>query len=328
MNSVYYWDTKVRLNPEIENFIHEQEITAVYLHLFDVRIDKSGKPSLKTVVKFENRFPSNLDIIPVITISSNVVNNMKDPAQTASFIVDNATKILTENGYPAPSEIQIDYDWTKNNQKKYFILLEDLHKIMKQRDNGQLSVTVRIRHLKMHIPPADYAVLMLYTLGEGLPGHIRGTVENFNSIVRHIQELKKYPLPLATALDMTSTDLVYDNDRFRFAGNNINLTDTNFFVPVGNNIYKCLAYDSLTVRSVSGNLSERIFPGDIVYHSKATASMLDSVASIVSRVRSGDKGHIILFQLNDRCIDNYSPEVFKEIFAGGSNIHTFDRIIK
>lgn len=321
-NSACYWQPAVKLSQQELDFINEQQVTTIYLHIFDVR-HSPEQPGMKVEneIQFIDTFPKSVEVVPVVMLTSGVVNAKKDMNLLADTIVNRATMLMEQHGYDTPREIQIDYDWSAQDQKEYFELLKAVNKRMSSRRGHQTSATIRLHHLSMTPPPVDYVLMMLYSNRAEMP--MDGSdVFNTDLIRQHLLDLKKYEKPLATVLPFYGYDLVYNNDgQFRNVVKDVCLSDTTLFRPLGNGEYLSKEYQPVKLACDPNFLLGRLFPGDIVMHKQPTAGMLDSVASLISRVRPGDRGNIVMYQLNQQCIHNYTPAEFKKILLGGSLVH-------
>lgn len=321
-NSVYYWQSQVDISPQENAFLKEQKVTAVYLHLYDITLDGNNQPVVVNKVRFRNHFPKGLDIIPVVFISPRVINDSTDLETLAAMVVNGVSDMLESHGYREPSELQVDYDWNADTQSKYFEFLEITGKLMRKREGGQLSVAVRLHQLDMTPPPADYAVFMLYnTLSTTAPKSLNDVL-TYSSIKDNINRLKTYEMPLATSLPVYGLDFVYSGNKYRCMARGLDLQDTTYFRRQADNTYLCTRYQAIQLVQNPENIEGRLYPGDIIYHRQSSASLLDSIASLISRVRPGDRGNIVVYRLDNQCVKDYSTRFFKDIFAGGSHIRT------
>ena len=318
-NAVYYFRNPFTLTSQERDFLVKQEVNSVYLHLFDVNLDSQKQPVTVNEIKFKDRLPENVEMVPVISFSSDVITDSLDLDQLSDYVIKNVDRILSENKYEFPREIQIDFAWTPENQDAYFALLRKLSKRVKAKDKKyQVSVTVRLHQLKANIPPTDYVVLVLFDTDDGnVP---RSTILNYDYIHNRVEGLMTYRKRFTTTLPLYGFDLVYRDSVFQYEARGLSLTDTTLYDKVGDNTYMCKQYQHVVLAHDPDNTAARIYPGDVVRHIHPSSSMLDSVASLISRVRPDDFGNIVIYQLDDKCIKSYTPEYFRNIFKGGSMI--------
>lgn len=316
MNAIYFWQPELTLTQQEQKFLAEQHVTTIYLHLFDVVKDKKGTLTADNKLRFHDRIPKGLKVVPVVFIDQSVINDNTDVDTLARLIVNDAISMMEKNGYPTPAEIQVDYDWNTKTEGFYFNLLKKMRNLMHDRD-GSLSSAIRFHHLSMHEPPVDYAVLMLYDSGVyNSPDEIK-SVLSYAKVHEYIHGLKTYELPLATVLPIYGWDMVYSKGKFRCVARGLTLKDTTQFQKIATNRYVSKGYNTIPIAANTG-LGGRIYPNDTIIHEQPTPGMLDSVASLISRVRPGDCGNIVLYHLNGTTLRRYDKQFLKQIFDGGS----------
>ncbi len=84
---------------------------------------RKGRPVVTDLVKFKDKLPADVKVVPVISLDPYVVTDTTNVEWLARFIVDKATEIMVNNGYPEPNELQIGYDWEERDQEAYFDIL-------------------------------------------------------------------------------------------------------------------------------------------------------------------------------------------------------------
>ena len=281
---------------------------------------RKGRPVVTDLVKFKDKLPADVKVVPVTSLDPYVVTDTTNVEWLARFIVDKATEIMVNNGYPEPNELQIGYDWEERDQEAYFDMLRDIKSILRKRDDGQLSVMVRLHQLSLETPPVDYAVLMLDNTSRTRKTNARDAILNYEAIHEALDDLIRYPLPMATTLPLYGWDLIYKNDKFRISAYGLNLNDTSRYTQLSPGVYKSKIFRSVPLSIYPYNHAGHIYPGDIIYHFEPSAGMLDSVASMISRVRPNDCSNVVLTRLDDPCIDRFHPHVYSTLFKGGSAI--------
>jgi hypothetical protein len=69
------------------------------------------------------------------------------------------------NDIGAVRELQVDCDWTLRSREKYFALLSDVRRLLKEHGMN-LSATIRLHQLSQPAPPVDYGALMVYNTAD------------------------------------------------------------------------------------------------------------------------------------------------------------------
>lgn len=320
-NAVYYWKDTVYLDKDESAFIKKNNISAVYLHLYDLVSDSTGKNVPRNETVIVDKFPEDVEIIPLIFLSPGTITDTTDTRIMANIVYNGAITRLTKVGYDAPRELQINYNWGPEVQDKYFEFLENLAELMHRQKDGQLSATIRLQHLDMGLPPVDYVAMALYDTESASPTEEHGLL-NTNVVRERLQSIKRYELPVLTMLPLYGFNMVYTNGQLRCISRGVNLMDTTCFERIDKNHYRSLVYQHVPlIYNTHLEKEGRIYPGDIIYHNEPSMEKLDTVVSMISRVRVGDFGNVGIYQLDHRYIHRFTPEQIQTLFHGGS-MHT------
>ncbi|MCM1333109.1 MAG: hypothetical protein NC248_10935 [Bacteroides sp.] len=312
--AVYYWRTTLKLSEEERRFIADNDIDVVYLHLFDVR-DIDGELMPTSTLSFRDTIPDSVRVIPVIFIEPGALNGSAPVDSLASRIISRCDKMLTQNGYPLPDEVQIDFDWTLSNRKKYYGVLENAADIMHSR-GGVLSTTIRLHQLAQTPPPVDRGVLMVYNTGNITDFSTTNSILDCNSVKPYIGMLRSYRLPLSTALPIYSWDVVFSGGEFKAISRSLEVTDTAMFVPENDGRYRCIKYGPLAMAGSRDGLGGRIYPGDVVRHEFVSPATLATVFSEIKSARPDAVRNIVLYHLDEKSILQYEPEFLEKLTDG------------
>ena len=68
VRSVYYWQTTLRLGAKERAFLKQHGVSKVYCRFFDVVPGDDGMPQPNATLAFEDSFPKNVEVIPVVYI--------------------------------------------------------------------------------------------------------------------------------------------------------------------------------------------------------------------------------------------------------------------
>lgn len=317
MNAIYFWRSELKLTPEEQDLLRDQQVTTVFLHVFDVIYkEKKRNPEIINRISFTDKIPKEIKVVPVVFIDNGVFLSEINTEQLADIIFDNVTKMMKEHGYSAPSELQIDCDWDSKSESQYFRMLKEIQSKL-EGESPKLSNTIRFHHLTMNTPPTDYVALMLYDTKVYHTSDTLKTILNYNTVHNYLQPLMAYKLPLATVLPTYGWDIIYSNGKYRCVGRGLELKDTTQYEQRGPDIYRSKAYKSVPIAAYMG-MGGRIYPGDEIMHISPSEAMLDSVASLISRIRPGNKGNVIMYRLEGSELNKYTKQQLKALFEGGS----------
>lgn len=312
--AVYYWRTTLKLSEEERRFIANNDIDVVYLHLFDVR-DIDGELMPTSTLRFRDTIPASVRVIPVIFIEPGALNGSAPADSLASRIISRCDKMLTQNGYPLSDEVQIDFDWTLSNRKKYYAVLENAADILHSRGR-RLSTTIRLHQLAQDPPPVDRGVLMVYNTGNITDFSTTNSILDCNSVKPYIRMLRSYRLPLSTALPVYSWDVVFSGGEFKAIAHSLDVADTTMFLPEHDGRYRCIKYGPLAMAGSRDGLGGRIYPGDVVRHEFVSPATLAAVFSEIKSARPDAVRNIVLYHLDEKSILQYEPEFLEKLTDG------------
>lgn len=320
-NAAYYWRTVLSLNDKERKFLSENEISTLYLRLFDVDADSTGRHHPVQTLRFVDTVPPGITIVPVVFITPGSIDGRTDYVDLADKIVSRMSDMLTQNGYPEPREVQIDYDWTRSNQDAYFKFLQEVGKIMADR-HGTVSTTVRLHQLSMTPPPVDYGVLMLYNTGNYADYDTDNSILTLKDVKPYMPHLKGYKLPLRPAYPLYAWDLVFGGKEFQCIARGIDVHDTRLFSHETGPWYRCVRYTALPAGGLGGQAAGRLYPGDMIRHEEVRPEVIDSLKTIISTQRRDLRDNVIIYHLDSNCIDRYETDFYKNLFGiGGLDRH-------
>lgn len=217
--ATYYWKSASPHPGEIKKLVQDHKITTVYAKYFEVGYnDVQGNYPFSKTSLTSTELSQNTNIIPTVFIKNEIFkyNSNKQLDQLADNIVFLISKYNREKfeGIKEFEEIQIDCDWTKSTQVKYFYFLTKI----KELSQKKISCTLRLYPFAypdvMGIPPVDKATLMCYNLIKPLSDPDKNSILDIQELKKYLKKDKKYPLHLDIALPIFHWAHWYQNNQF------------------------------------------------------------------------------------------------------------------
>lgn len=308
--AVYYWLTSLNLDSAERDFLKQQHIKKFYLRLFDV-VMRDGKPMPNATLKVVDSLPDDLSLIPTIFITENCLK--ADISNLPELLVKRVLQMCETNDLPTPHEIQIDCDWTRKSQDKYFQFLEQLRQLLAQRQM-KLSATIRLHQMAMQAPPVDYGVLMVYNTGDvsKLNGH--NPILDYRDVKPYLKHASKYPLPLCAAYPIFAWQLLYDSKGFKGYLHDENLNDSSLYLPISDNTWLVIAARDLPSLSDDASQETWVLPGDTVRVWRPTAHQVLQVSRALDAQRPGINQQVVLYSLDNKNIKHYTQKDYETIY--------------
>lgn len=314
-NAVYYWRQDLKVSEAERAFLKDQQVGKVYLHLFDV-VRRNGQLSPSTTLDFTDTFPPQTQIIPIVFLANDVMNDTTGLSALPQLIARRASEMMKQNDLPAPTELQLDFDWTRRNQQRYFNFLTALRQVFSDEGGTTLSATIRLHQLGMEAPPVDYGALMVYNVGRLTDFDESCSILTEQGIEPYLRYLTKYSLPLCAALPVYSWNLLFHDKHLTCILRGLDIGDTARFKPIDPTHYLSVDYQPIPPNGVMMRGEGRIFPGDIVRHEFVPAEVLRHVRQTLEKRRPGICSQVILYHLDDNQLKQYSHEELQAIYTG------------
>lgn len=313
-NAIYYWRTTLSLSPQERAALGDLDIKTLYLHMFDIQEKDGGLRPTSTLI-FSDTLPGDIEIVPVVFIEPSALNGTASTDSLADRIIRRVDRMLTLNGYPRPSEVQIDFDWTIRNRDRYYAILRRANEVLHS-EGRRLSTTIRLHQLSQPVPPVDYGVLMVYNVGRINDPDEANSILSRETVRPYLKALHKYALPLATALPVYSWDIVFSDNRFKAIAHSLTLSDTTAFHHVGDNWFRAMRYGPLAMAGSRDGSGGRLFPGDMVRHEFVTPETLSAVRDDIRKAAPDATRRIILYHLDEKSLRQYDTHFLQTIFDG------------
>jgi len=314
-NAIYYWRSELRLSEGEQAFLRRHEVGKLYLHLFDV-VRRDGQLQPNATLMVTDKLPSDVEVIPVIFLAHDIMADTTGLAALPQLLARRVAAMMEQNELGPFTELQIDFDWTKRNQNRYFELLSELRKTLDQRAPAiRLSSTIRLHQLGMEAPPVDYGALMVYNLGRIQSPDEANSILSEKLLQPYLRYLKGYSLPLCTALPLYSWNLLFHDNEFQCILRNVDLADTSRFEPIDSSHYRAIRYQPIPPNGVTMRSNGRIFPGDVVRHEYISPELLQRVRQSLCDLRPSACQQIILYHLDEQQLKQYTDEELQALYS-------------
>ncbi len=238
--SFYYWKSSANYSIIVDSVFKNHNIKNIYLHYFDVDVNKRGEVFPKYVIDgIDEQFFYFGRITPVVFITNRAIKNVGDIDTLAEKIHKLTDQISYYYFYDKFKKIQVDCDWNQSTKEKYFKLLNILNNYYR------VSATIRLHQIKYKdrtgVPPVEEGVIMVYNVGD-LKNMNKNSILQSNIVAQYVNEKTTYPLPLKMALPLFSQIVIKNNDdQYRLASYNgyENIEkDKTHFNKINNSLYK------------------------------------------------------------------------------------------
>ncbi len=228
----YFWKSTLELSTKEATSLQQLAITKLYVKLFDVDWD-AEKQMPQPIARVEIDSAAvvflqklTIEIIPVVFISNESLQTVDSLAipELAQKITALAAIIQQKEKLFAYSEFQMDCDWNLTTKSKYFLLLEEVKKQMKQSvhsfaADAKLSVTIRLHQIKYRsktgVPNVDRGLLMCYNMGNLKNPSTKNSILEFEEMKKYLGSLDKYPIELDIAFPLFEWHVLYSKNVYK-----------------------------------------------------------------------------------------------------------------
>lgn len=243
--SFYFWKTVYQSNSVEQSYLQHFNSKSIFVRILDVDRDLNGKISPVAPIKFKDKLPANLQLVPVVFIVNDILthtdqNQLKKLSANIVQFVNAKAKQADKSSY---QELQIDCDWTATTRQNYFYLLKELKQLL---PTTEISSTLRLHQLKNQeksgIPPADKVLLMCYNMGNLRKYGTQNSILDVAELKKYVaKNLGYYPMPIDIALPLFSWAVVFRNGSYAGISKRLKATDLNdnsLFLKMENGLYK------------------------------------------------------------------------------------------
>jgi len=211
LHSAYYWTTTFKMSEPKAEFIKKHDVKRLYMRFFDVVMDPYDKPMPNATIEFIDTIPDSLEIVPTVYVMNECMG--ADIDDLADKVTKRILQMCETHHIRNVHEIQIDCDWTRRTQDRYFAFLENVRNRLKEKEKS-LSATIRLHQLSMSVPPVDRGALMVYNTGDVTDRNVKNPILDIEDVKPYMPYLKKYELPLVAAYPVFSWDVIFRGNRF------------------------------------------------------------------------------------------------------------------
>ena len=309
--SVYWW--KTTWNPDSTElmFVKNLKIKKIYMRFFDVAPDgNSNVPKPKATIQYQKPIDNSIKIIPTVFITESCM--ALDIDKLPKVLAYRVLQMCETNDINDVDEIQIDCDWKLSSQKKYFQFLDNIRKILKDK-NIRLSATIRFHQLRMTPPPVDYGVLMAYNTGNISTPPRRNPILSYDDAAPYLKSLKDYDLPLCAAYPDFNFQLLYNDGHLRTILYNEDTADTTKFRRTADHEYESIATRLIVNNPEPGSSLTQINQGDKLLIYNAEYNEISTIKRTIDSLRPAMKAQSIIYDINSRNINNFTKEQYEKI---------------
>jgi hypothetical protein len=314
-NAVYFWKSSFALSSEEKGVTSENDISVLYLHLFDVVYDEQLKEA-KPVAVVNIKDSLTYIIVPVIYIGNEVFT--KTQGTDVPALASNVLKLIhsvCNKSHINYGELQFDCDWTESTREMYFGFLNEIRsKVEVKKERVVISATIRLHQVKYRektgVPPIDKAVIMLYNMGELNSTDESNSILNIEKAKLYITHLKSYPVPYKLALPMFSWSLVFRNGKVRFLNKEICPDDLNDTVR-----FRLTEPNHFRSKSDFFLHGDYIMSGDIVRYEEAKYEEVKKMLNLAKEYSTDANSNIILYHLDEKVIQRFGKENIRSLFT-------------
>ena len=309
--SAYWWQTTWNPDSAEVDFINQLKIKKIYMRFFDVAPDGNSKtPKPLATIQFQKPIIQGVKIIPTVFITESCM--ALDIDKLPKMLAYRVLQMCETNDIKGVDEIQIDCDWKESSQDKYFKFLDNLRKILKDK-NIRLSATIRLHQLRMTPPPVDYGVLMVYNTGNISTPPNRNPVLSSKHAEPYLKSLKDYDLPLCAAYPNFSYQLLYKDNKLRAILYAEDVADSTKFRQISDNEYESIATRLIVNNPEPGTSLTQIKHGDKLLIYKAEYNEISTIKRTIDSLRPTMSAQSIIYDINSRNINNLTIEQYEKI---------------
>jgi len=309
----YFWRSVFKLTPDEIDYLTHSQANKLYLKYFDIDWHEfKEEPELVAPIRFVDKIPVNLAIIPTVFITNRTLLNLQE--QNIEILAGNIiknTNAISQHQNLRFNEIQIDCDWTPKSREKYFKLLELLKSNFTAR-SIQVSVTLRLHQYKYPditgIPPADRCMLMFYNMGEIDQLNTDNSILDINTAKNYLNKNISYPLDLDIALPIFGWGVLFRKDEIVDLLNNISVNDLK-----NKDLYQNINANNYSIIKSHYLSGSYVYNGDIIRIEEVDFKLLLESAEIISNTLTDEDITIAFFSLTENNIRKFSYEKIIEI---------------
>lgn len=309
--SVYFYKTVWNPDSLEIDFLQKFSIKKIYMRFFDVAPTKDGILVPNATIKFLKPIPDNVQIIPTIFI---VDNCLRHNLSNLPILLKERIVQMCETNDIIVNEVQIDCDWTKSTEDKFFWFLNELKNEL-TKENIILSSTIRLHQLASAQPPVEYGILMPYNAGQVTDYYCNNPILDFKDVKPYIKFIKNYQLPICVAYPNFKWQLQFRNKRLQNILYDENLKNEFYYKQLDS-----LTYVAIRTRTISNSVGKvnkmsQVLPGDTILVRRSEIEAILKTKSELEKENPSVKCQTVIYDLNSKNINNLTTNEYEEIFA-------------
>ncbi|RFC55139.1 hypothetical protein [Brumimicrobium aurantiacum] len=290
----------------------------LYIKLFEVSYDqdKGAIPLSKMKMTLNEKYISEAEIVPCIFIENEVLSKLN--TLLLSELADNMISLInkyfkeylfeTDAKIHDFNEIQLDCDWSKGNQDKYFQLIH----IIKEKSKKNISCTMRLYPYKyrneMGTPPVDRIMLLCYNLLNPTKNTDKNTILEIEELKKYIDFDTPYPTPVDVALPAYSSGYRFNQQRFSGVFHAVPQKLESITVPAKQHLHHIVKKDTL--------IQDLFFKkGEKIKIERVSATQLTKAAKLLANHLDQDKMNVAIYHLDHQELNRYNHEILDSLFT-------------
>jgi hypothetical protein len=223
----YHWQTQLSVDSLEQQWLTQTHSQRLYVKFFDVDWSYAQQAAIPQAELLLSTLPQTVDIVPTVFLTNRCFQELPI-LETAALATAVFEKIQALWPQLAPTEIQIDCDWTATTRAAYFQFLEDLKAILPAATT--LSATIRLHQYRYPeqtgVPPVDRGMLMYYNMGDLNDWTETNSMLNLEKAAPYL-DAAPYPLALDLALPLFRWGVLFREGRMIKLINNLSISELN-----------------------------------------------------------------------------------------------------
>lgn len=314
---IYYWKTGFEQSAFEQQRLREIGLQKMYIRLFDVDWDEQRRQPVPTgTIRWKEQPGISCKVVPVVFITQRTLVLLQ-PGQLPE-LATNINRLLSglcAQAGIAPSEIQIDCDWTAATRQVYFRLLDALRQQSFFKDKI-LSCTIRLHQVKYvarnGVPPVDRGLLMCYNMGNTRKPGPHNSILDGEEARDYLGGIGHYSLPLDLALPLYTQCILFRNNSFQGIMRDVypeQVSSNALFDHDKDNLYR--------VRADSNWRGFHLRRGDIIRIEQVRIPEIREMSNFVLKHLHNDTLSVVLFDSDSITLSKYPAYDLETVYHPG-----------
>ncbi len=310
-NGIYFWKSVFELNDYETDFLKRNNITQLYVKMFDVDVDRDWDTNQKGVypvatTRFVSPKPQNVNIIPTVYITLPALIMMEDrETELARNIVTRVLAMVSLHDLGPVHAVQFDCDWTEGTENSYYNMCWEAKRMLKEH-GIELSGTVRLHQLDHSYYPFDRTVLMLYNLGGLTNYNTHNSILDYNELKKYVKRGKGHK-NMDFAYPTFSWGVLFRDQEFVALLHRNDFSNTRYFQPLNVNTYTVI--EPITIEG--HNLQK----ADVIRLETSDITEIIKTKERVENMLGEYPHHNIIYHLDSLNLSKYSSNEISSIYS-------------